>query len=290
MPETAIAILGPGLIGGSLLHDGRRLGWKMHAWTRRADIAARIRQQNLAALATTDLAEALRGVSLAVLTTPVESYADLAQQIIASEPGEDFVVTDAGSVKGAVLSGVGKILQEAGIAFVGSHPMAGSHEKGLEAAKAHLFADAACLVTPEPDTDRLALRRVKEFWSALGGRVTEMDAITHDAVVARVSHMPHMAAVAVTLAALQADPSIGAFAAGGLRDTTRVASGDTGMWHGILTANRAAVLRVGRELQAQLGELLEILENLEDQALLSRLAAAKSLRDSRYPHSGGGNP
>ncbi|MBP7949602.1 MAG: prephenate dehydrogenase/arogenate dehydrogenase family protein [Verrucomicrobiales bacterium] len=283
MNERTIAILGPGLLGGSLLQDGLRLGWRMQAWARREETAAAIRIHGLAAVATTDLAQAVQGASLIILTTPTGTYESLARRLAACQLELDAVVTDVGSVKQAVLDGAGCILRKAGIPFVGSHPMAGSHEVGLDAARTGLFASAACLLTPEPDTSPGALQRVRNFWETLGCRVVEMNAAAHDAAVAHVSHMPHLAAAAVTLAALAEQPELGALAAGGLRDTTRVASGDPAMWKEILMTNRTAVLDAARKLQRNLGELLEMLEKVEDQALFTRLTAAKALRDARYP-------
>lgn len=283
MTESSIAILGPGLLGGSILHDAKRLGCPhVAAWARRAEVVDAIQSKGLATVATTELEEAVRSAQLIILASPVGAYPALARQLCALNLASTVIVTDVGSVKGPVVDGAGKIFREAGITFIGSHPMAGSEAKGLAAAKTGLFQDAACILTPEEGCPPEALARLTAFWESFGCHVSTMTAAKHDQVVAKISHMPHLAAAAVTLAALEQSPEIARFAAGGLRDTTRVASGDPEMWREILLENRPAVLASGRQLHQKLGELLEFLEKMEDQALRDALQQAKALRDARY--------
>ena len=283
-PFSSVAILGPGLLGGSLLHDAMRLGWTdVRAWTRRREIVQQIQSARLAHLATTDLGEAVRGADLIVLASPIGTYQQLIDQLMQADLTLGVTITDVGSVKGPVVHGIGRQLTDAGIAFVGGHPMAGSEAKGLDAARPFLFQDAACLLTPVASTPAGALHKVTAFWTALGARVSSVDPDLHDSIMARISHVPHLAAAAIVLAALGEDPSIAQFAAGGLRDTTRVASGDPSMWEEILRENRSAVLQAGKDLHQKLGELLEFLENMDHQPLLTALQKAKQLRDTRYP-------
>lgn len=283
-PFSSVAILGPGLLGGSLLHDAMRLGWTdVRAWTRRREIVQQIQSARLAHLATTDLGEAVRGADLIVLASPIGTYQQLIDQLMQADLTLGVTITDVGSVKGPVVHGIGRQLTDAGIAFVGGHPMAGSEAKGLDAARPFLFQDAACLLTPVASTPAGALQKVTAFWTALGARVSSVDPDLHDSIMARISHVPHLAAAAIVLAALGEDPSIAQFAAGGLRDTTRVASGDPSMWEEILRENRSAVLQAGKDLHQKLGELLEFLENMDHQPLLTALQKAKQLRDTRYP-------
>ena len=283
-PFSSVAILGPGLLGGSLLHDAKRLGWKnVRAWTRREEITRRILDAGLAQISSTDLGTCVNGADLIVLASPIGTYASLTADLLRLPLASGVTITDVGSVKGPVVHGIGRQLTEAGIAFVGGHPMAGSEAKGLDAARPHLFDNTACLLTPVASTPAAALRQVSSFWLSLGSRVTSVDPDLHDAIMARISHVPHLAAAAIVLAALSEDPSIAQYAAGGLRDTTRVASGDPAMWEEILRENRSAVLHAGRELHQKLGELLEFLENMDHHPLLSALRQAKHLRDARYP-------
>ena len=279
----SLAVFGPGLLGGSLLLEARAQGVReLRVWSRREPSLAQVRALGLADLASTDAREVAEGADFLVLCVPVGGMKALADQIIPAQPGANAVVTDVGSVKAAVLSGAGAVFKQAGVDFIGSHPMAGAETAGLEAARTGLFQGAACILTPEPDTSPIALEKVDAFWQAVGCRTSRMEAGRHDELVARISHLPHLAAVAATLAAFQPDPGMAEFAAGGLRDTTRVAAGLPVMWREILLENRAAILPALADLHRFTGELLEILNKADEVKLLTVLEHAKQLRATRY--------
>jgi len=161
--------------------------------------------------------------------------------------------------------------------------MAGSEKTGIEAARADLFVNAACLLTPTAETRGPDLERLRVFWQALGCRLLEFGPDEHDVKVARISHLPHMMAAVTTLAALRHDPGAVSCVAGGFRDTTRVAGGDPGLWTGIAMGNRPALIDRLREASAAMGELIEILEKSDEAALTSFLAEAQALRRSVPP-------
>ena len=278
-----LAVFGPGLLGGSLLMEARAAGVKeLRVWGRREASLAKVRSRGLADLASTDAKEVAQAADFLVLCVPVGGMKSLAEEIVQAKLGHAAVVTDVGSVKATVLSGAGAVCKQAGIQFIGSHPMAGAEVAGLEAARTGLFQNAACILTPWPDSPSDAFKKVDAFWQALGCRTARMDAARHDEVVARISHLPHLAAVAATLAAFQPDASMAEFAAGGLRDTTRVASGLPSMWREILLENRAAILPALADLHRVTGELLEILDKADEGQLLTVLERAKQLRATRY--------
>lgn len=275
-PERLITIYGPGLLGGSLALAIRQRfpGVKLRLWARRAAAEDGIRARGIDAEFFTDATAAAHGASLIILCTPVETMATLAQQIALAELPDDCLITDVGSVKGKVVSELEPIF---GKRFIGSHPMAGSEKTGIDVARANLFENAACLLTPRAGVDTTRLRH---FWETLGCRVLEMSPEDHDVKVARISHLPHMMAAITTLAALRTDPSAVACMAGGFRDTTRIAGGDPGLWTGIALGNRAALTAQLREASAALTELLEILDKPDEEALRRFLAEAKALRDT----------
>ena len=280
--ERILSIYGPGLLGGSLALavQERMPGVKLRFWARRESAAAAIQARGIEAEFFTDAAAAAREASLIILCTPVETMAGLAGQIVQADLAPDCLVTDVGSVKGSVVRAVEPIL---GARFIGSHPMAGSEKTGVEAARADLFQNAACLLTPSDLTRPADLLRLRDFWRALGCRLLEFGADEHDIKVARISHLPHMMAAITTLAALRSDPSAVSCVAGGFRDTTRVAGGDPGLWTGIAMSNRPALIAQLREASAGLAELLHILEGQDEAALRQFLAEAKSLRDTVAP-------
>ncbi len=256
-------------------------GAHLRAWARRPEAAVELTERGFADLASTKLDDVLNGVGLVVLCTPVETMPALAAEMVTlqSVVAPDCVVTDVGSVKETVVTALEDVFARSTYRFVGSHPMAGSERAGLEAARPDLFQRAACLITPTLFTAESALTTVRAFWSLLGGRVLEMSPEEHDRKVARISHLPHVAAAVTALAALHEDPSAAACAGNGFRDTTRVAAGDPALWTGILLENRQEVQASVRAARDLYNELLAILENVDDRALHHFLQNAKTLRD-----------
>jgi len=281
--DIRLAVFGPGLLGGSLLLDARALGAReLRVWARRLESLAEVKKRGLADFAASDPVEVAEGADLLVLCVPVGGMKELAQQLRSSKAAKDAVFTDVGSVKGTVMRDVAPVFSSSGFQFIGSHPMAGSEKAGLPAARAGLYKDAACILTPPADASRSALERLHAFWRKLGCRTSEMDAATHDAVVARVSHTPHVAAVIAALTAFQPEPDFAQYAAGGLQDTTRVASGDPAMWREILMENREALLPALRDLRSAADDVISSLETGDNARLLDRLTEARRLRATRY--------
>ena len=193
-------------------------------------------------------------VALVVVATPAQ-LADAWLERIGSE-GFDGVVTDVASTKGGVVRTARRVLKPPA-RFVGGHPMAGSERSGVQAARPDLFDNAYWLLTPSAETDMDAYRRVHEFVSALGARVISVDPRTHDEAVAIVSHVPHVAAAAlVDVAAAHAGDGkeLLRLAAGGFKDTTRIAAGSPDLWTGICLDNADALAAGLRELRGVLGE------------------------------------
>jgi len=280
--ESCIAILAPGLLGGSLaLAIRQKLPQaSLRIWARRPQAVEAASQHISGAFCTTSITEALSGATLAILCMPVQHMAGIAVQMIGSP---DLIVTDVGSVKGSVVASLEPILAAKGITFIGSHPMAGSHSTGLAHARAALFENAACILTPTASTPTANLDRLRAFWQTLGSRLIEMTPQEHDHRVARISHLPHVMAALTTLAAIESDPSPLDCAAGGFRDTTRVAAGDPDMWTGILRDNCTEVRAALQDAANSLRHLLDILDSPDDAPLRQFLAKAKALRDLLPP-------
>lgn len=240
-----VAILGVGLLGGSLGMALRRRGLaaEVCGFVRRPATAREAVEAGAVDAAHVTLEPVVRGADLVVLCTPVAQMALLVADLAGLlEPGA--VVTDVGSVKEAVVAAAEGPVRQAGGFFVGSHPMAGSEKTGVRAGREDLFAGAITAVTPSPDSQPAAVRSVVGLWESVGARVLTMPPGRHDEWVARSSHLPHLLASA--LAAYVLDPRHGpeqaALCASGFRDTTRVASGSPEMWRDIALANRDAIL------------------------------------------------
>ncbi len=196
---------------------------------------------------------------------------NLAKQICAALP-PDAWVTDAGSVKGSLTPALEAIL---GPRFIGAHPMAGSEKAGFQHARASLFEKSTCIITPTSSSDPSALKNVRSFWESLGCSTLELSPEKHDLAVAAISHLPHITAAALVLAAGEEHLSC---AGPGYRDTTRVALGSPELWLGILESNRAAALSFLDSISLQINNFRTALASENSPAFLSLLHDAAAIR------------
>lgn len=255
-----LAVLGLGLLGGSIAWAARARGvaGEVVGCGRRIEPLRDAQARGLVDRFATDPAEAVAGADLVVLATPVGSMAGVLR---AAAPAlrADAIVTDVGSVKALLCETLPGLLPP-GVVFVGSHPMAGSHDKGAEHADANLLDGAVCVVTPAADRSEAAVARVEAFWSALGARIVRRDPAMHDREVAWISHVPHAVAFAFARALGDAPPEAGRVAGSGFRDFTRIARSDPELWAEILVANRKAVAGPLARVAERMSELARAVE------------------------------
>lgn len=280
---TRLAIIGPGLLGGSIALAARRAGgFHVAVWARRPEAVAELEKRAVAEVASSDLAVVVKDADIVVLAVPIGVMASLARQIVSLvNPGT--VITDVGSVKAPVVEELSAIFTK-GARFVGSHPMAGSEKTGLDAARAGLFDGAPCIVTPDANSDTAAVVTIHRFWETLGGQVLELSPGAHDEIVALVSHFPHLLAAVLVNLVTEKNASAFAFAGPGFRDTTRVASGPPEMWTEILRSNHTAVRASVEAMIEKLREIATLLDH--DASMTDILTQAKTQRDQlRFPKS-----
>jgi len=279
MEFRKVAILGGGLLGGSLaLALRKRSDRLISLWARRAETIEAAKGRGIQE-ATCDLAAAVAGADLVVLSTPVGAMAAVLLAAQSAGLNPDALITDVGSVKATPHRVLGPLLARSNGSFIGSHPMAGSEKTGISSAHPDLFYKAACLLTNDGKVDEHRLGQLQRFWEDLDCRVTIMDASRHDALVARISHFPHLIAAAAAKVAL-ANPADARFGGGGLRDTTRVAGGDPAMWAEIVTENRDSLRAVLRHGITEMSEMLAMLEAGDQESLRRWLEDAKQARDA----------
>ncbi len=248
-----VAILGPGLIGGSLalaLAD-RTLAKRLFIYARSPRALDEIRLAGVDAELLTNPSEAVSEADVVILCVPIEAMAGLVAEFRDGlKPGA--LVTDVGSVKGSVVRDIEPLLEGRAL-WIGSHPMAGSERAGFAAARADLFDGANVILTPTKHTSPDAERKASQFWIALGAKLAILSPEKHDQIVAAISHIPHlMASALVNHAVAHGDLDL---SAGGFRDTTRVASGSPELWAEILLANRDAV---GTQIDSFIADLQEL--------------------------------
>ena len=278
-----ITILGVGLLGGSigLAVKRRKLARQTAGFVRRAASVKDCEKAGAVDFATTDLLAAVWDADLVILCAPLGQMRLLAERMLpALKPGA--IVTDVGSVKTGVVREVCGLIRKAGAHFIGSHPMAGAEKTGVSAARADLFVNAVCVVTPTKNSNRRALNQVERFWRALGSRVVKLTPEMHDTLVSRSSHLPHVMAAALANLVLdpQQPPGQAALCANGFRDTTRIASGSPEMWRDIALANPQNIARALDALAGELEKFRRALARADAAALSGYFETAKQRRDA----------
>jgi prephenate dehydrogenase len=282
----SVAIVGLGLIGGSMAAALKRLDDppRVLAINRNQESIAFALQHGLIDEGTapgTDTAAAwlsAGGADLVVLGMPAAYVGDWLQTLAAG--GYDGIVTDVASTKSGVLAAVREYLPNPS-RFVGGHPMAGSELSGVQAARADLFDGAYWLLTPSGDTDPEAFTALHALVGAIGARVISVDAGSHDEAVAIVSHVPHVTASAlVDLASAHAGErgELLRLAAGGFKDTTRIAAGSAELWTGICMDNADAVIGGIAELRERLGVFEQMVRDRDAGAIHDWLDRAAVVR------------
>jgi prephenate dehydrogenase len=278
MSFSSIAILSPGLLGGSLaLAIRQRLPEaKIHIWARQKESVEKTLAMGLADTASTDAAEVAREADLIVFCMPVGAMAGVAEKI-AGVVKPSALITDVGSVKLVVRELLTPIFKGKA-EFIGSHPMAGSEQAGLDAARADLFEGAVTILTPGVSNRKESVAALASFWETLGSRVVISSAAAHDEAVALISHLPHLAAAVLVQTVMRENPAALDWHGNGFLDTTRVAAGPPAMWAEILTENRAALKKGIHAMIENLAEVTKLLESKETGALEQYLAEAMHTR------------
>jgi prephenate dehydrogenase len=251
--------------------------WLVSLWARRSEAAVETARLLPDCIVSTNLAEAVEGCDIAVLCTSPHAIAASGPELKKLLP-PSAIVTDAGSVKDKIVTA---LEAEFGGRFVGAHPMAGSEQSGIQAAREDLFDGAICVLTPTALTDPGSLKSVRDLWAAAGCVLRELGPAEHDRAIARISHLPHAAASSLVHAAVGANPSFAEFGGGGYRDSTRIACGPASMWAEIFLDNREELLAGIGDLQTALGTLKVALESGNRSALEAFLSDARRLRSQK---------
>ena len=276
-----LCVIGVGLIGGSLALalKQRRAGLRVTGCSRN--------EGNLRAAADrgaiddyhTDPAAAVRGCDMVMLALPMGGMR-AAMQSIKPALGAGTILTDAGSAKLPVLRDAQEVFGRLPPGLVPGHPIAGIENSGIAAATVDLYQGRRVILTPHADGDAAALRAVKDMWQTVGAETHLMDAEMHDNILAATSHLPHMLAFALVreLANSPHHDDIFRYAAGGLRDFTRVAESDPVMWRDICLVNGAAILAAMDRYDDELTRLREAIATADTDALQRMFCEARDAR------------
>ncbi len=270
-----ITVIGLGLLGSSItLAAGRSLPHvKTVGYTHRASTRRKARRLAVASEISGDIKKSVSGADLVILATPISTFEKIFCEIRESL-AKNCIVTDVGSTKVQAHRWAERQLPKV-VRYVGSHPIAGSEQRGLEFARDDLFEEADCILTATKSTDRKAVRTLFRFWSMLGCSVKVMTPIEHDRIFARVSHLPHVLAAALINAN---DSETLKFAGKGFMDTTRIASGPANIWADVLLTNAANSVRGIDRVISELVKIKKIIKNKDSRGIEKLLEAARNKR------------
>jgi len=248
-----IAIVGVGFIGGSigLAIRTRRLCPKVVGIGRRQISLDKAIQKSAIDKGVLSMEEGIKNADLIVIATPVNK---VKEKIVEASryAKKGAIIIDVNSTKQDIVCAANRCLPK-DIYFVGTHPMAGSERSGISSSAAELFNDTICLITPERATSKEALKKIEIFWQSLGTKVVLMSAKAHDAMVSKISHLPHLLAYALCNTVSKKELAI---AGSGFRDTTRIAKSSPAMWEEIFIQNKKSLLKAIRLFEQNL-RLLE---------------------------------
>lgn len=277
-----LAILGLGLMGGSLAASLKRTGYAEHivAWGRSEKSLVDGMALGLIDSWTLDLQAAVDGADVIVVCSPSQVAEKLIVQVI-NLAASSAVITDVASVKGNIRAAITEACGAVPNNVVLGHPIAGAEKSGVHAAKADLFDRHCIILTPEPNSDAQCVQTLSDMWEACDASVAMMSVDDHDQILAGTSHLPHMLAYAMigVLAKLPTSHDVFKYAAGGLRDFTRIAASDPQMWTEIALSNKSAILALLQMYQAELASLEKKIESDDVDGLMADFKESKSSRD-----------
>ncbi len=279
-----LAIIGVGLIGGSLARALREAGevGEVVGCGRGKENLEQALQLGVIDSYTHDAGAAVEGADMVFLAVPLgamrQTFADMKEHLM-----DGAIITDGGSAKGSVVDDCQAVFGEDLPGFVPGHPIAGTENSGVEASFAELYQNRRIILTPTENTSSEALQKVTDMWEICGSDVTCMSVQHHDEVLAATSHLPHMLAFALvdSLARMKENDEIFRYAAGGFRDFTRIASSSPVMWRDICIANRKALSSIMKSYSHDMADLADTISRGDGDHLLEIFERAKDSRD-RY--------
>jgi prephenate dehydrogenase len=277
-----VAVLGVGLIGGSFalaLKQAKACAHVVGAGRNPANLKLALERGVIDSIAA-DAVAAAHGADLVLLAAPVAQFPKLFRDV-ASVLGPKAIVTDGGSTKRDVIASARAALGKKISQFVPAHPIAGAEQSGAGAASAELFRGKRVIMTPLRENSDSTVKKAQDAWSACGARITRMHPEEHDAILAAVSHLPHVLAYALVheFAARDNAAQLFAYAAGGFRDFTRIASSHPEMWRDICIANRDRLLEELEKYRIELDAMARLLESADGPGLEKAFTEARDARE-----------
>jgi cyclohexadieny/prephenate dehydrogenase len=297
-----LALIGVGLIGGSIARAAREYGAarSIVATARSEATRRRVVELGIADRVVETSAEAAKDADLVIVCIPVGASGPVTAEIAPSlNPGA--IVSDVGSVKSAVLKDMAPHVPQ-GVHLIPAHPVAGTENSGPDSGFSELFVNRWCILTPPEGADPDAVEKLRAFWAALGANVETMTAEHHDMVLAITSHLPHLIAYTIVGTAEEfsavSRSEVLKFSAGGFRDFTRIAASDPTMWRDVFLHNKEAVLEMLAQFNDDLSRLTGAMQRGDGEFLFEHFTRTRAIRrgivqigqDSAAPDFGRAHP
>lgn len=280
-----MAVIGPGLIGSSLLRRAREKSEIAHsliAIDHNPKVIERVRELQIADFCTTDLAEGVKEADLVVLCIPTGAVKKVALEVLPFMK-KGAILSDVASVRGTLGLEISAALPP-GIEYVPAHPMAGTEFSGPDAGFSTLFENRWCLLTPPPQASQQAIQAIETLWQRCGAKTRCITDSYHDRVCAMVSHLPHLLAFTICDTADHLSSDLRAdvleYAASGFRDFTRIAASDPIMWRDIFLANRDVILETLERFQQETAKMAQAIRDRDADAITDRVRRGKQIRQT----------
>ncbi|MEO1944898.1 MAG: prephenate dehydrogenase/arogenate dehydrogenase family protein [Candidatus Thioglobus sp.] len=276
-----ICVIGVGLIGGSFVRGLKKANAVdfVCGFGKTEDSLRRAKDLGVIDAYTFDISEAVEGADMVIIATPVDSIEEVLS-LIKPYVSESTIISDVGSTKLSVINSAISVFGELPARFIPAHPIAGKERSGVESSDANLFNNKRVILTPQENSDSDALESVTNLWQSLGAKVETMSAKQHDDLLAMTSHLPHMLAFGLMDYLINNNPNAIDYAAGGFKDFSRIASGDSVMWRDICLNNAEEITKHIEDYQKTLNKLSTLIGEHKSEEIERLFNEAKLARDS----------
>jgi len=273
-----IAIIGVGLIGGSFALAIKKQGYqgRITGIGRKKSNLIRAKKLGIIDAYSISCTDGIRDADLVLLAVPVGQFETIAKKI-RHNIKKGAIVTDVGSVKNTVVKKLEALMPE-GTHFVGAHPIAGKECSGINCASAGLYQNARCIITPSPNTNKAALKKIIRLWKNVGAKTALMKPEEHDMIFGAVSHLPHVVAYALVNSIVKVNKNILHNGGRGLRDMTRIALSPSELWRDICAYNKKNILKSLREFSSSISHITNLIKDSDWSGLEKEFKKAKEAR------------
>jgi prephenate dehydrogenase len=273
-----VSIIGVGLLGASFALALRENGLckTIYGYGRREDNLKRAKEKGIIDNYSLNAARACEGSDLILLATPVGVFKDIIKTV-RTFLKKGAIVTDVGSVKGGLVYEIEELMPE-GVYYIGSHPIAGSDKSGIDDARADLFNNARCIITPTENSNSTVKKTIVSLWESLGAKAEIMEPYKHDEIYAAVSHLPHVIAYALVNTLGDINSGYIEYAGQGFKDTTRIALSSPEMWRDISIFNKDNLIKLLVVFRENLDKMEKLLEMSDARGIEEEFLKAQGLR------------